>query len=84
MMNEEEMRARSETDLTPAFATIPDWCRISGMGRTATYQALSRRDLQARKLGKAVLVDVRAGLAWMDTLPMASIHLKGHERQLTT
>ena len=75
------MRSRTETDITPAFVPIPDWCRISGMGRTATYQALSRGDLQARKLGKAVLVDVRAGLAWMNTLPVADIQLKGHERQ---
>lgn len=61
----------------PAFASIPDWCRLSGMGRTGTYHALSRGDLRARKLGSKTLIDVQHGLAWLNSLPLATVRLQG-------
>jgi len=63
-------------DLTPKYATIPDWQRISGMRRTSTYEALGRGDLRSIKLGVRVLIDVEAGLAWLSNLPAAEIRTR--------
>ncbi len=60
-------------DKTPYFATIDDWCRLSGMGRTRTYDAIGRGYLKAVKLGNRTLVDVETGLAWMRNLPPAEV-----------
>ena len=57
----------------PKFACIPNWCMISGMSRTATYNALGRGDLKGIKVGDRTLIDVDAGLAWMHALPQAKI-----------
>ena len=59
----------------PAFATVPDWCAISGMRRTTTYGELARGNLRAIKLGARTLVDVQHGLAWLATLPAATINV---------
>lgn len=64
----------------PARATINDWCKLSGMSRSATYEALSRSDLRAVKLGARVLIDVPHGLAWLDSLPRAAIRPHGAKR----
>ena len=74
------MTAKIDNPNVPAFATVVDWCRLSGMGRTATYHALMRGDLRARKLGKRTLIDVRHGLAWMGSLPLATVTLPGFSR----
>lgn len=58
-----------------AWCTIQGWCALTGMSEGATYNALSRGDLVARKLGKRVLIDVQKGLAWLDSLPPANIRL---------
>ena len=73
-----------EATATPAYASIDDWCRLSGMGRTNTYASLSRGELHGRKLGKRILIDVEQGLAWMRSLPPAVIkpyERKGQPRQ---
>lgn len=57
--------------VTPKFATIADWCSLTGMGRSVVYEALARGDLQAVKLGKRTLIDVDHGLAWLRSLPIA-------------
>ena len=67
----------------PARATINDWCKLSGMGRSATYEALGRSDLRAVKLGSRVLIDVPHGLAWLDSLPPAAIRPHGANRTRT-
>ncbi len=61
----------------PARATIPDWCSLSGMSRSGTYEALGRGDLRAVKLGARTLIDVEPGLAWLDTLPAATVRPHG-------
>ena len=58
---------------TPKFAPLPQWCVISGMSRTATYNALGRGDLKAIKVGTRTLLDVEAGLAWLHAQPAAQI-----------
>ena len=58
---------------TPKYAPLPQWCAISGMSRTSTYNALGRGDLKAIKIGARTLVDVDAGLVWLRSLPAAQI-----------
>lgn len=57
----------------PKYSTVPDWCELSGMGRTRTYQALGAGDLRAIKVGARTLIDVDHGLAWLASLPPAQI-----------
>jgi hypothetical protein len=64
---------RPELQPTPKYAPLQTWCAISGMSRTATYNALGRGDLTAIKLGARTLLDVEAGLAWLRSLPPAQI-----------
>jgi hypothetical protein len=59
--------------VTIKYASIADWRAISGMGRTATYEALGRSDLRAIKLNNRTLIDVEHGLAWLATMPSAEI-----------
>ena len=59
----------------PAFTPIPNWCALSGMGRTATYLALSRGQLRAVKVGARTLIDVTQGLAWLNSLPGAVVRI---------
>lgn len=62
------------TTLTlPRFATIPEWCRLSGMGRTVTYREAALGHLKMVKLGGRTLVDVQHGLKWLESLPVAKI-----------
>ncbi len=68
------------TSCPPKYATLPEWCRISGMGRTNTYLALSRGDLKAHKLGSRLLIDVEHGLAWIASLPTATIRVRQPKR----
>jgi len=55
------------------YAPLPEWFIISGMWRTATYEALGRGDLRAVKLNNRTLIDVEHGLAWLASLPAAEI-----------
>jgi len=57
------------------YATLPDWCALSGMRSSKTYDELSRGNLRAKKIGKRLLIDVQHGLAWLHTLPEPNIKL---------
>ena len=67
----------------PAYATVPEWCRLSGVGRSSTYEALGAGHLRARKLGTRTLIDVAHGLAWLDSLPVATVRPHGASRAKT-
>ncbi len=67
------MREDKKLSATPRYAPIPTWCAISGMSRTATYEALGRGDIRAIKLGARTLIDVENGLAWLASQPPAQI-----------
>ncbi len=58
---------------TLAFASVTDWCALSGMGRSTTYEALGAGHLRAVKLGAKTLIDVPHGLEWLGSLPRADI-----------
>lgn len=61
----------------PAYATVPEWCRLSGVGRSRTYELLGAGQLRAKKLGNRTLIDVMHGLAWLDNLPPAAVRPHG-------
>lgn len=65
------------TQTHPAYATVPDWCALSGMSRSGTYEALGRGDLRAIKLGARTLIDVQHGLGWLASLPIATVRPHG-------
>lgn len=64
----------------PARATVAAWCVLSGMSRSTTYEALGAGHLRAVKLGTRVLIDVPHGLAWLNSLPPATIRPRGANR----
>lgn len=41
---------------TPLTITIPEAVKLTGMSRTAIYEALKRGDLVARKAGRRTLI----------------------------
>ncbi|MBU6356451.1 MAG: hypothetical protein KJS79_06905 [Rhodospirillales bacterium] len=61
---------------TPEYAALTDWTALSGMTRTATYYALARGDLRAKKCGRRLLIHVPTGLAYIESLPDATFGLK--------
>jgi hypothetical protein len=62
-----------ETAPAPKFTTIDGWLKLSGMGRRAVYDAMGRGDLRGVKCGSRTLIDCEAGLAWLNSLPPATI-----------
>jgi excisionase family DNA binding protein len=57
----------------PAYCTIKRWCEISGLGRSVVYQMLGDGRLRAVKAGNRTLICVQAGLAYLNSLPTATI-----------
>ena len=57
----------------PVFVPLNEWCRLSGMTRSAAYDALRLGQLKSHKLGRKTLIDVAAGLAWIRAMPAAEI-----------
>jgi hypothetical protein len=57
----------------PAYVTIDEWIGVSAMSRREVYRAINRGDLKAIKRGTRTLIDVDAGLAWLQSLPPAKI-----------
>lgn len=58
------------------FATFDGWERISGMGKSRTYLAITDGLIKAVKLGGRTMIDVESGLAYMRSLPPAVIRIK--------
>jgi hypothetical protein len=58
----------------PAFATLERWIELSGVSRSRCYELMTSGDLICRKLNNRVLVDVHAGLAFLDSLPQPDIN----------
>ncbi len=62
-------------EVVPKYVAIPDWVKMSGMGRTKTFHHIGTKDLRAVKLGSRTLIDVDHGLKWMASLPEAEIRM---------
>ena len=71
-------KSQLQSPVFPAFATIRDWCRLSGVSRSTTYELLAAGHLQARKVGARTLIDVHHGVAWLDRQPLARIRPHGN------
>jgi len=55
---------------TPTGAMpIRDFCRTYGIGRTKAYDLINSGNLDARKCGKATLIDRASVERWYATLP---------------
>jgi hypothetical protein len=67
------MSANNTSADAPKYATLATWQALSGMSRSASYEAIGRGQLRALKLNGRTLIDVDAGLAWMASLPPAVI-----------
>lgn len=59
--------------MQPEFASIDQWVKLSGLGRTTTYSLISQGKLRAVKAGRRTLIDVPAGIAWINSLPEAEV-----------
>ena len=64
--------------VTPRYAPIQQWCALSGMGRTRTYEEAGNGNIRIIKVGRKSLVDVPHGLAWLDMLPEAKLRVPLH------
>lgn len=54
---------------TPIAVTIPDAVKLSGMSRTAIYEALKRQDITARKAGRRTLISFADLQTYLASLP---------------
>ena len=55
--------------MTPIAVTIPDAVKLSGMSRTALYEALKRQDISAWKAGRRTLISFADLEAYLASLP---------------
>lgn len=56
------------------YASIEDFSRSFGFGRTTVYHLISTGTLRAIKVGGRVLVDCNAARAWLESLPQAPMN----------
>jgi hypothetical protein len=61
--------------MTPIYADLKTWSKMTCMNRSAIFTALARKELTAIKLGRRTLIEVEPGLAWLESLPKAEIRL---------
>jgi excisionase family DNA binding protein len=54
---------------TPIAVTIPDAVKLSGMSRTAIYEALKNKSITARKAGRRTLISFADLEAYLASLP---------------
>lgn len=53
----------------PITVTIPEAVKLSGMSRSAIYEALKRQDIIARKAGRRTLISFADLEAYLASLP---------------
>ncbi len=58
-----------KTVAEPLFYTIEETVKVSGLSRTAIYDALKRGDLKARKSGRRTLLRRTELVDYLDALP---------------
>lgn len=66
---------------TPDFVPIAVWVARTGISRSKTYELLAAGELTARKVGRRTLIDLHAGLAWLDAQPAPKIALAFAKRR---
>ena len=56
----------------PEGLSVPDACRLSGLGRTKIYQAIAEGRLKARKYGKRTIILRNDLQEFLTALPVMS------------
>jgi excisionase family DNA binding protein len=59
----------------PLAFSIADACALSHVGRTTLYNAISRGELRARKVGRRTLIIRTDLVAWLESRPEAGTEL---------
>lgn len=72
-MPDDSVLTTGPAPIRPAYATIANWCLISGLGRRVVYDLIGQRHLRAVKRGTSTLIDVSHGLQYLASLPPAKI-----------
>lgn len=57
----------------PAFATLPEASRITGLGRTKLYELAAAGRISFKKVGSRTLVDVQSALDFIEAQPVAQL-----------
>jgi hypothetical protein len=65
--------ARVRLSSSVRYAPMDRWIQYSGLNRAATYVAIARGEIKAKKFGRTLLIDVESGDAHLDGLPDAQI-----------
>lgn len=60
----------------PHYVSVDVWLQRTGMSRTDTYRKLGEGVLKAKKIGRKTIIDFRAGMAWIESLPDATVITK--------
>lgn len=55
--------------MNPIAVTIPEAVSVTGLSRSAIYEALKRRELNAKKAGRRTLIPVADLEAFLASLP---------------
>ena len=56
--------------LTPPKAyTVPEFCRVFGLGKTYTHNLISSGVLKKRYAGRRLLITADSAASWFDSLP---------------
>lgn len=60
----------------PHYVSVETWLHHTGMSKTDTYRKLGNGSLKAKKIGRKTVIDFRAGMAWIESLPDAEVITK--------
>lgn len=69
MTGTDKIQITRNDEETPKYGSITTWMKLSGMGRSRTYEAMAEGSLPAIKLGARTLIDIGAGLKWLASQP---------------
>ncbi len=74
MSKQSQQTGGSVPQLRPIYATVDDFCKLSGIGRTTLYAALRDGHVHAKKVGTRTLINIGSGLAWIEGKPDYQAH----------
>jgi excisionase family DNA binding protein len=60
-------------DTRPKYGPFDTWQKITGLGRSKTYEMLQSGELRGIMVGRRLLIDIEAGLAALAAMPPARI-----------
>ena len=69
-------KTTTDAQILPRFAPVRTWCKLSGIGKTRSYELMATGQIPTRKIGSSTLIDIPAGLAWIDSQPAAQLKTK--------